>query len=142
VTKAGIAIVFFFPGVESFRHFDGWLGILGLTFVFACIVSTITIDNQQDATIFIYLFLISSTCFGWRFRPSSGAYHCSCSFWYCPPKLLLAGVAHTKKNFYKYIAPKGNKYLIDIFSVALQIISRLSKKYEQTSPETCRADQK
>ena len=27
------------------------------------------------------------------FRPSSGAYHCSYSFWYCPPMLLLAGVA-------------------------------------------------
>ena len=36
-----------------------------------CIVSTITIDNQQDATILIHLFLISSTCFGRCFRPSS-----------------------------------------------------------------------
>ena len=50
----------------------------------------IIIDNQQDATILIYLFLISSTCFGRCFRPSSGAYHCNYSFWYCPPMLLLA----------------------------------------------------
>jgi hypothetical protein len=35
-----------------------------LTFVFPCIVSVITIDNQQDATIWIYSLLISSTCFG------------------------------------------------------------------------------
>ena len=38
-----------------------------LTFVFPCIVSVITIDNQQDATILIYLLIISCTCFG-RFR--------------------------------------------------------------------------
>jgi len=36
----------------------------------------ITIDNQQDATVLIYLILITSTCFGWCFRPSSGAYYC------------------------------------------------------------------
>jgi hypothetical protein len=53
-----------------------------------------TIDNQQDATILIYLFLISPTYFGRCFRPSSGAYHCDYSFWYCPPMLLLAGVAY------------------------------------------------
>ena len=52
-----------------------------LTFVFLCIASTITIDNQQDATILIYLLLISSTCFGRCFRPSSGAYHCNNSLW-------------------------------------------------------------
>jgi hypothetical protein len=28
------------------------------------------------------------------FRPSSGAYHCNYSFSYCPPMLLLAGVAY------------------------------------------------
>jgi len=40
-----------------------------LTFVFPCIFSVITIDNQQDATILIYLLLISSTCFGRCFSP-------------------------------------------------------------------------
>jgi len=55
---------------------------------------TITIGNQQDATILIYLLLISSTCFGRCFRPSSGAYHCNYSFWCCPPMFLLAGVAY------------------------------------------------
>jgi len=53
--------------------------------------SIITIDNQQDATILIYLFLICSTCFGRCFRPSSGAYYCNYS---CTPMLLLAGVAY------------------------------------------------
>jgi len=66
-----------------------------LTFVFPCIFIVITIDNQQDATILFYLLIINSTCF-WRcFRPSSGAYHCNYSSWYCPPMLLLAGVAYT-----------------------------------------------
>jgi len=51
--------------------------------VFPCIVSLITIDNQQDATILIYLLVIISTCFGRCFRPKSGTYHCNYSFWYC-----------------------------------------------------------
>jgi len=55
---------------------------INLTFVFPCIVSVITIDNQQDATILFYLFLISSTCFWKYFRPS-GAYHCNYRSWYC-----------------------------------------------------------
>jgi len=50
----------------------------------------IIIDNQQDATILIYLFIINSTCF----HPSSGTYHCNYSFWYCPSMLLLASVAY------------------------------------------------
>jgi len=54
----------------------------------------ITIGNQQDATVTIYLLLISSTCFGRCFIPSSGAYHYNYSFWYCPPMLLLSGVAY------------------------------------------------
>jgi len=63
---------------------------VNLTFMFPYIVSIIIIDNKQDATILIYLFLISSTCFGRCFRPSSGAYRCNYS---CSPMLLLAGVA-------------------------------------------------
>jgi len=58
----------------------------------ATLRSIITID-KQDATILIYLLLIISTCFGRCFRPSSGAYHGNYSFWYCPPMLLLTGVA-------------------------------------------------
>jgi len=60
----------------------------------ADIVMEIMIDNQQDATVLISLFLISSTCFGRCFRPSSGACHCNYSFWDCPPMVLLAGVAY------------------------------------------------
>jgi len=67
---------------------------MDLTLVLPCIASIITTGNQQDATILIYLLLISSTCFGKCFRPSSGAYHCNYSFWYCPPMLLVAGVAY------------------------------------------------
>jgi len=44
--------------------------------MFPYIVSIIIIDNQQDATILICLFLISSTCFGRCFRPTSGAGWC------------------------------------------------------------------
>ena len=54
----------------------------------------ITVDNQQDATILIYLILISSICFGRSFLPSLGAYYYNYSFWYCPPMLLLFGVAY------------------------------------------------
>jgi len=51
------------------------------------------IDDQQDATFWlIYLYPISSTCFGQCFRPSSGALDCIYSFWYSPPMLLLTGV--------------------------------------------------
>ena len=51
------------------------------------------IDNQQDENFwFIYLYPISPTCLGRRFRPSSGALDCICSFWYSPPMLLPAGV--------------------------------------------------
>jgi len=52
------------------------------------------IDNQQDATILIYLFLIGFTCFGRCFRPSSGAHRRNYSFCCCPWMLLLAGVAY------------------------------------------------
>ena len=52
-------------------------------------ISAFRIDNQQYATILIYLLLISSTCFERCFRPSAGAYKCNYSFWYCPPMLLL-----------------------------------------------------
>jgi len=49
-----------------------------------CIASIIVNDDQQDATVlvylFIYLFLISSTCFGRCLRPSPGALACIYSF--------------------------------------------------------------
>ena len=66
---------------------------VGLTFVYPCIASITVNDDQQDELFWlIYLFLISSTCFGRCPRPSSGAFDCIYSFWYCPPILLLAGV--------------------------------------------------
>jgi len=77
--------------------------------MFPCIVSIIATDNQQDATTLIYSFLISSSCFGRCFRPSSGAYHCNYSFWYCPPMLLLAAPAvdNTRNcifTFFKFLS--------------------------------------
>jgi len=46
--------------------------------------------DQQDVTIFYYLFLKGSTCFGRCLRPSSGAHNCTFSFTYCQPILLQA----------------------------------------------------
>jgi len=49
--------------------------------------------NQQDANIQVnLLFLVSSTCFGRCFRPSSGTLDCIYSIWLYSPKLLPAGV--------------------------------------------------
>jgi len=48
--------------------------------------------SQQVATIFDYLFLKCSTCFGWFLHPSSGAHNCTHSFRYCQPILLQAGI--------------------------------------------------
>ena len=59
-------------------------GLMLKVFIHIDLTIGITIDDQQDATILIYLLLISSTCFGRCFRPSSGAYHCNYRFWYCP----------------------------------------------------------
>jgi len=42
--------------------------------------------------LFIYLYPISSTCFGRCFRPSSGALDRIYSFWYSPTMLLSVGV--------------------------------------------------
>jgi len=48
--------------------------------------------SQQDATIFDYLFLKGSTCFGRFLRPSSGAYNCTLNFGYCQAIVLQAGI--------------------------------------------------
>ena len=48
--------------------------------------------NKIQLFWLIYLFLVSSTCFGRRLRPSSGALDCIFSFLYRPPTLLPAGV--------------------------------------------------
>jgi hypothetical protein len=49
-------------------------------------------SNQKDATMQVnILFLVSSTCFGRCFCPSSGALYCIYSIWHCLPKLPPAG---------------------------------------------------
>jgi len=51
-------------------------------------------SNQQDATKLVnLLFLVSSTCLGSRFRPSSGALDCIYSIWQYSAKLLPASVS-------------------------------------------------
>ena len=48
--------------------------------------------NKMQLHRFINLFLVSSTCFGWYLRPSSGARDYIYSFWYCSSMSLLGGV--------------------------------------------------
>jgi len=48
--------------------------------------------NQQDATIFDYLFLKGSTCFGQFLCPSPGTHNCTLSFRYCQPIVLQSGI--------------------------------------------------
>ena len=108
---------------------------------------TSTIDNQQDATILIYLLLIRSTCFGRCFRPSSGAYQYNYSFWYCPPMLLLAGVAYTQHQpaatsvvscSYSDMLHPSLQHRWTIPEAVVTVIC--SWWWAKASPETCRAD--
>ena len=48
--------------------------------------------KQQDVTIFDYLFLKGSKCFGRFLRPSSGAHNSTHSFRCCQPVPLAAGI--------------------------------------------------
>ena len=68
-----------------------------LIFVCPCFVSRVFSFNQQFATVFDYLFLKGSACFGQFLRPSSGAHNCTISFRYCQPILLQAGDHDTCK---------------------------------------------
>ena len=84
-----------------------------VTFVSPCIISIIAIGNKEDATILIYLLLISSTCFGRWFRPSSRAYICNYSLWYCPQRWTIPEAV---------------------------VIALCSRWWAKLSPETCRSD--
>ena len=70
--------------------------------------------NQQDATIFYYLFVKRSTCFGRFLRPSSGAHKCTLSFMYCQPILLQADIVG--KPRYQPAA-----LLVDYLKLSLQL---------------------
>ena len=59
--------------------------------------------NQQDATIFDYLFLKGSTCFGLFLRPSSTAHNSTLSFRYCQPLLLQAGIVDVMELQFHFI---------------------------------------
>ena len=83
----------------------------------------------------IYLFLISSTCFGQWLRPSSGALDCIYSFWYCPTILMLAGVIDEMELTYSQF------HLIHQWTVSEAVNTvKCSLWWAKTSPETCRAD--
>jgi len=71
-----------------------------LTFVCPCIANIVVNDDQQDATVFwlVYLFLISSTCFGRSLRPSSGAPDFIYSLWYCLPMISISSVTPAGSN--------------------------------------------
>jgi hypothetical protein len=59
---------------------------------------------HRDTTIDVnLLFLVSSTCFGRCFRPSSGALYCIYSIWYYSPKSLPAGVMDELKQQFQLI---------------------------------------
>ena len=53
----------------------------------------VNINSQLDATVIILLLIISInwTCFGRKFRPSSGALDCIYSLWYEAKTMLPAG---------------------------------------------------
>jgi hypothetical protein len=53
--------------------------------------------NQQDATIFYYLFLKSPKYFGRFFRSSSRAYNCTFSLRYCQPILLQTDIVDERE---------------------------------------------
>ena len=136
-----VVFLTFFPAatvfvLSDFLESDVWtisfkLLFLHLTFVFPCIVNVIKIDDKQDATLLIYLLLISSTCFGRCFRPSSGAYHCNYSFWYCPPMLLTKSVPHNTQH-QPAAASVDNTRSCSYSDMRLMM--------GETSPETCRYD--
>ena len=85
--------------------------------------------------LFIYLFLIRSTCFGRCLRPSSGAIDCIYSFWYCPPVLLPAGVLNEMKLQFHLILDTSRQQYRWTISEAVNSV-KCSWRWEKTSPET------
>ena len=88
---------------------------------------------------FIYLFLISSTCFGRCLRPSSGALECIYSIWYCPLVLLPAGVMDEMELQFHLIRDTSRQQYRWTISDAVNTV-KCSWWWAKTSPETCRAD--
>ena len=65
-----------------------------LMFVSPWTVSIIRNWRPTRCSFLVYLYQISSTCFGRCLRPSSGALDSIYSFWYSPTMLLPAGVMY------------------------------------------------
>jgi hypothetical protein len=99
-----------------------------------------TNDEQQDATIWlIYLFLMSSTCFGRCLHPSSGALDCIYSFCYCPPILLLAGIKDEMDEFHLIPDTSWQQYW---WTLSEAVNTKFSWWWAKTLPETCSARNK
>ena len=85
--KVPNGLVCTFPAAETYPEFISRI----LTFVCPWIISIIHNWWPTRCSFwFIYLYPISSTCFGQCFHPSSGALDCIYSFWYNTPMLLPA----------------------------------------------------
>ena len=95
--------------------------------------------NKMQLYRFIYLFLVSSTCFGRCFRPSPGARDCIYSFWYCPPLLLPVGVMDEMELTFHIIHDTSRQQYRWTISEAVNTV-KCSWWWAKTSPETCRAD--
>jgi len=80
-----ICVIQFWPPDDEHmcsKHVEAW--------------NKLIVKQKYFASSWLITETTNSTCFGRCFRPSSGAYHCNYSFWYCPPTLLLVG--NTSEN--------------------------------------------
>jgi hypothetical protein len=105
-------------------------------FVCPCIVSIFrNLWPTRCKIWFIYLYPISSTCFGRSFRPSSGAHDCIYRFWCSPPTLLPAGVMDEMEYLVHHTGRQQHRRTI---SEAVNTV-KCFWWWAKTSPETCRA---
>ena len=94
--------------------------------------------SQQDATIFDYLFLKGSTCFGRFLRPSSGAHNCTFSLRYCQLILLQAGIVDEKELQLHLIHDTSlQQYWLTVPGAECTVM--YSWWWAEEPPETCRA---
>ena len=118
--------------IKMQSKYHTWISII-LIFVCPCIVSIIRNWWPTRCNFwFIYLYAISSTCFGRRLRPSSDALDRIYSFWYSPPMLLPSGVMDEME----LTGRQQHRWTI---SEAVNTV-KCSWWWAKTSPDICRAD--
>ena len=106
-----------------------------LLFVCPCIVRIIRNWWPTRCNFwFIYLYPISSTCFGRCFHPSSGALDCIYSFWYSPPLLLPAGVLDEMELSFHLVHNTDWQQHSSTISEAVNIV-KCSWWWAKTSPK-------